>query len=832
MLANNPRRRPHVIIHSAARTERYTNPSTEHTKIRLPPRKRKEHGEGLKKQLETAIREAQSRLRRVPEEKQALTGVYLQFESEEGFELKAESLSDRLHGIELVAVSQPDPKRTKDGEEIRGKMTATVLVPEGKQGVLFEKLDEYLTKTTPSGKPLHKTLIESISKIEYGTARGLWTDSGKFPSEGEVIWWEAWLRTGGSEQERQRILRLFRAAAAEAGLEVSSNEIIFPESTVILLHANAKQIDRVFIPLKVLAELRRVRKTADFFTGMKSVDQAAMARDAISRILPPRDNAPTVCVLDTGIISHPLLAPALDEATNSAYDHSWGSEDHHGHGTEMARLCLFGDLIEFLDSKEKQRLTHWIESVKILPPVGQNPPPLYGDITRECVARAEVATPGRNRAFCMAVTTDASDRGKPSSWSAAVDQICSGALEEEGTKRLVLVSAGNTVLNTGSDYPARNFTEGIQDPAHAWNAVTVGAFTEKDSIDPDKFPGLLPLAPKGGLSPCSTTSMPWQVQWPHKPDAVFEGGNSAISPSDNSLQYVESLRLLSTGAFPRNPFFVATGDTSGATAQAAHMCARIFASYPSFWPETVRALLVHSARWTPVMTGERELEEMTENEKKVLLRTYGYGVPDLNRALWSARNSLTMIVQNALHPYTKEGSRIVTNDMHLRELPWPHDALASLPGETLVEMRTTLSYFIEPKPERKGFNSKFRYMSHGLRFAMKTSLESVEEFRKRINREARDEDEKQRGILAGDAKWFLGKKLRSRGSIHSDIWRGSAAELAEKGAIAVYPVAGWWKDLQHMGRYGSEARYSLIITITTPDIGVDIYTPVASLILV
>jgi hypothetical protein len=269
MPPDNPRRRPHVIINSAARTERYTNPSTEHTKVRLPPRKRVEHDEGLKKQLETAIQEAQSSLRRVPEERQALAGVYLQLESEEGFELKAESLSDQVHGIELVAVSQPDPKRTKDGEEITGRMTATVLVPEGRQGVLFEKIDEYLTKTTRLGKPLNKNLIESISKIEEGTARGLWTDSGNFTREGEVIWWEAWLRTGGSEQERQRILRLFRAGAAEAGLEVSSNEIIFPESTIVLLHANAKQTDRVFIPLKVLAELSRVRKTADFFTGTR-----------------------------------------------------------------------------------------------------------------------------------------------------------------------------------------------------------------------------------------------------------------------------------------------------------------------------------------------------------------------------------------------------------------------------------------------------------------------------------------------------------------------------------------------------------------------------------
>ena len=797
--------------------------------MRLPRRDRKKHGERLKKQLDTAIRESQSRLRPSPFGKQAIAGVYLQFESDEGFELKAESLSDRKHGVELVAVSQPEPSR--EGEMIQGKMTATILVPEGKQGYLFEKLDEYLTKQRDNGNPLHKNLVESISTIQLATVRGLWTGSGKFPRETEVIWWEVWLRTGESQPERERILELFREAAAKAKLPVSAKELNFPESTVVLLKASAKQIEKVFLPLNVLAELRRVRKTADFFTSMKPVTQATIARDALSRVVPPRKDAPAVCILDTGVNNHPLLTPALQESTVSAYDPSWEYKDHHGHGTEMAGLSLYGDLVEFLESNERQRLTHWIESVKILPPNGQNPPHLYGHITKECVARAEIDAPERNRAFCLAITTDASDRGKPSSWSAAIDQICSGATEEKNTKRLVLISAGNAILNTGEDYPHLNYTEGIQDPAHAWNAVTVGAFTEKDSIDHVKFPGLVPLAPSGGLSPCSTTSVHWQVQWPHKPDIVVEGGNTACSSSDNSLQYVESLRLLSTGAYPDDPFFVATGDTSGATAQAARMCARIFASYPSFWPETVRGLLVHSAKWTPVMIGEQGLDGLTETDKKVLLRTYGYGVPDLTRALWSASNSLTLIIQDSLQPYIKEGSRVVTNDMHLRGLPWPSAELADL-GETEVELRTTLSYFIEPKPERKGFNSKFRYMSHGLRFAMKTPLESVEQFRKRINREAREEGEKRKGTLAGDAKWLLGKQLRSRGCVHSDIWRGSAAELAEKGVIAVYPVAGWWKELQHLGRYNSDARYSLIVSITTPRVDVDIYTPVASLVLV
>ena len=47
--------------------------------------------------------------------------------------------------------------------------------------------------------------------------------------------------------------------------------------------------------------------------------------------------------------------------------------------------------------------------------------------------------------------------------------------------------------------------------------------------------------------------------------------------------------------------FTTTGDTSAATAQVARMGAQILADRPALWPETVRALLVHSAQWTRAM---------------------------------------------------------------------------------------------------------------------------------------------------------------------------------------------------------------------------------------
>ena len=78
------------------------------------------------------------------------------------------------------------------------------------------------------------------------------------------------------------------------------------------------------------------------------------------------------------------------------------------------------------------------------------------------------------------------------------------------------------------------------------------------------------------------------------------------------------------------------------------------------------------------------------------------------------------------------------------------------------------------------------------RFRVKSATESVNDFRARINQAARDEEEGAPAGVGGD-EWLLGA-FRDRGSIHCDIWRGTAVDLAERDAIGVFPVAGWWKE--------------------------------------
>lgn len=110
---------------------------------------------------------------------------------------------------------------------------------------------------------------------------------------------------------------------------------------------------------------------------------------------------------------------------------------------------------------------------------------------------------------------------------------------------------------------------------------------------------------------------------------------------------------------------------------------------------------------------------------------------------------------------------------------------------------------------------------------MKGPTESLEEFRKRLNKKALDEDEAKPSAGGDPSEWYLGEQARNRGSLHSDILSCSAADLAERGVIAVYPVSGWWKDQPKRDRSDLGARYALVMSVETPGVKANIWTPVA-----
>ena len=751
-------------------------------------------------------------------------GLQVEFESFPDIQLAFESLAREPQGIELLNVRQEE-----------SRTHATVFVPDGKLDHFEGLIRDYLAERRDrAGRPRdNQRLIDAISQIRAASLQALWTDDHEaFPSEdAEQFWWEVWLPVRG---ERQVVIATFRRLAEAQGMETAPGELIFPERTVLLVRTSAEQMQRSILTLNSIAELRRAKETADFFDSLRPEEQREWLDDLLARtrFSPDGDEVPHVCLLDTGVNrGHGLLAPALAVDDLHTIEPAWGTDDTDGHGTQMAGLALAGNLTELLEGSGPIQVDHRLESVKLLPQDGAGGADSrhHGLRTIEAVSRPEVTAPSRLRVIGMAVTArDNRDRGKPSAWSATLDSLAADVDGYGAKPRLLIVSAGNVNdPDAWSHYPESNETDGVHDPAQAWNALTVGASTDLVRITEPDAGGYTPIAPGGGLSPFSTTSLTWQRHWPLKPDVVCEGGNAAKDALGSV--WMPSLSLLTTHHRPADRVLTTTNATSAATALASRLAAQVMARYPDLWPETIRALIVHSAEWTDTM--KRMFLPPGGNPSKAdyvrLLQRCGFGVPGLDRALWSVANSLTMVIQETLHPFMRDpGKQPAPRDMHLHDLPWPVDVLEEL-GETQVEMRVTLSYFVEPNPSQRGVASRYRYASYGLRFDVKRPPESTDAFRGRINAAARDEEEgAARGH--GDPAWLIGAQNRHRGSLHGDIWRGTAADLASRGQIAIYPAMGWWRTRPNLERYDQAARYALVVSIRAPETDVDLYTAVAN----
>jgi hypothetical protein len=796
---------PHIYLSGHGESISYTaHPSGGSGAENLPSRNRIAHADTLTRSLAEAVTAGEAILRTRDERLRGGTpGFYLEFELPENQADVIDRLERRskTFPIEVASVRATQP----------GKLAATIFVPENQQDYYLNKIAAYRNengKPNSQGvsRPRNEPLVASIDTVRLAVARSLYTDEpDRFPAPGVKVWWEIWLRKdfGSAFESATQILRLQRR----------DDRLTFPDRTVELVCASAEEIGQLFTNTSAIAELRLARDTPEFFLAMEGGEQRLWSEDLANRIVRPPIDAPAVCLLDSGTtLRHPLIACGLTPADQQAYDHRWSPEDisiqpHGGHGTELSGIALHGDLMGALTHNEPLELRHRLESVKILPDHGANDPKLYGAITAQAIAAAEIVAPFRSRAICLAITCPGDHwRGRPSSWSAELDKIAFG---DESISRLMIVSAGNIreTLKPG-EYPDRNDVSPIENPAQAWNVLTVGAYSEQNLITgAAAYAGWQAFAPMGDLTPTSRTSVSWNHDWPLKPDIVLEGGNLGVDPSTGKGDHLDDLALLTTFRRPEERPFTTTGHTSAATALAARLAARILAERPTLWPETVRGLIVHSAEWTEAM-----MSNLGGIDKRTFLRRYGFGVPSIHRALHSLENDVTMVIENDMQPFRKKTSEIGTNDMVLHNLPWPKTLLERL-GSADVEMRVTLSYFIEPNPGERGRTKRHAYSSHGLRFAVKHSTDSPEMFRRRINAE----DGTRPIVSPRDGNWVLGSQLRNRGSLRADIWKGSAADLADRDAIVVYPTGGWWRENPVHERWDSSVRYSLIVSLRTAE---------------
>lgn len=783
------------------------------------------HGKSLLKNLsdiKKEISEKQSKYN--DDERKANFGSYLVFKGFPNFNIILEKFDNKT--IELVNTRKEN-----------NTIFVTVYIPHGKISYFISKVQKYIDSQNLK-EPKNYKLVNTVSEIQIAAAKYFWSGIEKFEDlpQNKERWWEVWTRGGSGKDERDIIRAAFERFAEEFSIKIKQKEVlIFPERTVFLVFCSLDKLYSSPFILDCLAEIKSPQDNPSFFMNLDSPEQGKWVDELKQRISIIKKDAPIVCILDSGVNNgHPLLKDALPDDAKYSYNNRGDTNDieKDGHGTQMAGSVLYGDLFPLLISNKHINIFHKIESVRILENEDHNPQ-LYGKVTEEGVYRPEINNPIKRRIYCMAITTgEGQEFGEPTSWSAAVDKISYGDDSDLQNKRLFIISAGNIRdMQIYKRYPDINDESSICDPAQSWNAITAGGFTEKCNIDKESS-DFKPVAPVGLLSPSSRTSCPWDhKKWPIKPDVVFESGNYAID-SSGFVNNEDSLQLLTTHTMRDKKYFYLMRDTSAAAAEASRFSAQIWNRYPDYWPETIRGILIHSASWTPQMLKSLGISSKVKNSqmsnKRKLLDRYGYGVPDLNKALNCGNDRATIVIQDVLKPFKKEDKKpVATDQMNLHELPWPKALREQI--DCKVSLRITLSYFIEPNPTKINTSSNYGYASLGLRFDLNKPNETKESLIKRISNGLTEEEGGDEILEGGGGSlqtWHLKPINRNKGSIHSDIWEGSLTELINMNSIIVYPITGWWKTREKLERYNNSVRYSLIISLEVDNPELDIYTPI------
>jgi hypothetical protein len=524
--------KPHIDI--SGRRVKFDYKSNSSARSTKPARERREHGQRLQQQMDAAylqIAQVRAESPPLPDNLPAPEGEYLTVELA------------RSHR-ELMAPAALGPEVRQGTVQVAANDARTItfhVSPRGRE-ILSQLLNEYVNgELTAKGNPPRASLAEPIESIRATRLEELWReDQALLPALTDAAtWWALWCARGFEASAAQL------AQSLEATVANEDRWARFPEAIVVPVLATRLQIEMMIWGGRgEIGELGVARDNPSVIMDDMRDYQDDLINDLAGRITWPGTNVPAVCILDTGANrAHPLLEPALSATDMHTLDERWGVDDSHpgGHGTGMAGLALLGDLTTPMADLIEPILSHRLETVKVLPPAGWpgHDPVNYGAVTSSAVSLAEARAPERNRIICCAVTNEDRPGDGPSRWSAALDQMASATQDgdgEDAPRRLIVQAMGNLQMGVAKGDNRNPDDFAGEDPSQAWNAITVGGYTNFAQIAEAGYQDWTVVGAAGDPAPIARNSVSWpESRSPVKPDVVFEAGNRALSPYDEPI---------------------------------------------------------------------------------------------------------------------------------------------------------------------------------------------------------------------------------------------------------------------------------------------------------
>ena len=537
--------------------------------------------------------------------------------------------------------------------------------------------------------------------------------------------------------------------------------------------------------------------------------------------LPPPQNAPAICVIDSGIQEeHRLISAGIDGASSFCFLPGKANTEvgdfvrPGGHGTRVAGAILYG---ESIPESGEIGLNFWIQNARVLDHLQKLPPELFPPAVLQTIIERYSQGARATRIYNHSINADAPCRTRHmSAWAAAIDAL------SEQLDILVVQSAGNLhssspmpfcgvkeYLDSGRDYPSylNDPSSRIANPAQSLQALTVGSVAYGKYEDANWISFASDAAHPSAFSRSGFGI--WNVI---KPEVVEFGGdnlrttNSPIdvgTPSHARRCYPQLVR---STMFPPGPALDRDDvGTSYATPKVTRIAAMLQQTLPDETCLLYRALIAQSARW-PSWT-----RNLNEDELLNTLRRIGYGIPDIQRATTNTEFRTTLVASR--DPQNDRELRIKPNECHIFQVPIP-SIMRNQADEFDILIEVTLSYVAQPRRTRRNLR---RYLSTWADWKTSKLGESLDTFRLRALKDQIDADgSASKGkpipwMLHTNPNWgsVRGAK-RSAGTLQKDWAVVKSNALPEMFCVGVVGHEGWSNDPDSSAKYALTVSFEVI----------------------
>lgn len=344
----------------------------------------------------------------------------------------------------------------------------------------------------------------------------------------------------------------------------------------------------------------------------------------------PDPGAPGILVVDSGVVKHPLLEPAIAGfvPVDSSGRAGASMYDDEGHGTHVAGVAVYGDVQACVDSKAfKPRVR--LYSAKVMKK-GPNGGAIFDGLIDGKIEHAVGEVAARHPS-CRIVNLSLGDSA--STIAPGMPQLRLASLVDRLSALhkglLFVVSAGNIEDDAGGTYPDYLLDSPraarLIDPATSAHAITVGSVLQRHvNLGYEDHP-----SPVTRVGPGLAGMI--------KPDVVDYGGGYAgpgsLDVLTMNMEWARDGRL-----------FTFDSGTSMSAPKVAHTLALMQADMPDASRNLLKALLVSSAE-VPALRPP-PLDALSPKKGRDLSRlshVYGHGKPDLDRAIHSQQRRVVFV---------------------------------------------------------------------------------------------------------------------------------------------------------------------------------------------